>query len=152
MKILYLGIITCLTIFVSSCSIMLNLSEPFIPEKKEKKIEFIQKFYAEPDSIMEYVRNSEFYDEEYSKYVDTCFFLFKETVKQIKEIQNKPFYIKTHGPYLFTDDEFGKVMEHHIFLFDSENHRGFRLLFYRRGVKWKIVEVSHIITEQMMRW
>jgi len=149
MKNLSLFVITMGGILISSCSVMLNLSEPFIPLKTEAKIALLEKIQAEPDSLMIYVKNSEFYDENYSKFIDTTKSFYIRVLKSIRESQNLNYYIATNGPYLMSYDNFGSIKVHDIMLIHNNTCLGLRLSFVRKYFKWHIVTVSHIIPERI---
>jgi len=149
MKNLNLLTIICLLPFLSSCNVMLRLSDPFIPNKLDAKISLLEKIQAEPDSLFVYIGNSEFYDEEFRKFIDTNNIFYKQVIESIKENNNLDYDIVTIGPELWDDDEYGYVMCHNVMLIHINTCYGLRIEYYRKGFKWIIMTITFIIPERI---
>jgi hypothetical protein len=128
---------------------MLNLSEPFIPEKLDAKIALLEKIQAEPDSLFVYIGNSEFYDEDYSNDIDTNERFYTMVLESIREKQNSTYYLESIGPKLMDGGDYGALMSHNVMLIHTNTCYGLRLSFVRKYFKWHILTVSHVIPERI---
>jgi hypothetical protein len=145
MKILNLVMIICLVILISSCNVMLRLSEFAIPLKEDQKIALLEKIQAEPDSLFVYIKNSKFYDEEYLHVNPDSEFIIN-VIKSMKECNEMSYFIISDDDVsLFDGDEFGALMQHSIFLVHDGTCLGLRLIFVRKGFQWYVWTISNII-------
>ncbi len=140
-------------LLLNSCGTILVISEPFVSNPSGELFQLLDKIHSEPDSIFVYIQNSKFYDETYTKHIEPNNEFYLKVIKNIKECQRESYTRRTRGPILTDGGRFGTVKKYEVmYVYNNFKKGGLRLTVIRRDFNWKLVSVSHVIHDYILRY